>query len=75
MRDRGATRALALGLLSLPFGLLSPFAIVAGTRSLRRIASSGGSLHGRWPATLGLVAGVASLLLLLAGVALWLYVS
>ena len=32
LRDRSATRALVLGLLALPFGILSPFAIVAGTR-------------------------------------------
>src|SRR2546430_12544869 len=40
VRDRSATRALVLGLLALPFGILSPFAIFAGARSLRRIRRS-----------------------------------
>jgi hypothetical protein len=40
MRDRSATRALVLGVLCLPFGILSPFAIWAGARSLQRIRRS-----------------------------------
>jgi len=75
VRDRGATRALVLGLLSLPFGLLSPFAILSASRSLRRIASSDGSLTGGWSAALGLAAGLLSLLLLVGGVAFWLALS
>src|SRR5207253_3861218 len=43
MRDRAATRALVLGLLALPFGVFSPFAIWSGARSLRRIRASGGA--------------------------------
>jgi hypothetical protein len=32
MRDRAATRAFVLGLLSLPFGPFAPFAIWSGAR-------------------------------------------
>ena len=40
MRDRAATRALILGLLSLPFGILSLIAIFSAARSLRRAPSA-----------------------------------
>ena len=46
MRDRAATRALVLGLLALPFGVLAPFAIWSGIHSLRRIRASDGELRG-----------------------------
>ncbi len=45
MRDRGATRALVLGLLGMWFGVFAPFAIFAGARSLRRIRASHGELR------------------------------
>ena len=67
MRHRSATRALALGLLSLPFGLLSPFAIWSAFASLRRGPS------GR--AVIGLAAGVLGLGFLLAGVLYWVMAS
>jgi hypothetical protein len=72
MRDRSATRALVLGLLCLPFGILSPFAIWAGARSLERIHRSNGALRGGASATIGLIAGVTGLASLLFGVTYWL---
>jgi hypothetical protein len=74
-RDRGATYALVLGLLSLPFGVLSPFAIVSGLRSRRRIRESRGALKGGAEARLGLAAGIASAGFLLLGIAYWLIAS
>lgn len=75
MRDRGATRALVLGLLCLPFGLLSPFAIWTGARSLARIRASNGELRGGFSATLGLAAGAVGLATLIVGIAYWLVAS
>jgi hypothetical protein len=75
MTDRSATRALVLGLLSLPFGVLAPFAIWSGARSLRRIRASDGELKGATRATSGLVGGVVGLSTLVAGVAYWLLAS
>jgi hypothetical protein len=70
-RDRGATRALVLGLLSLPFGVFAPFAIWAGTRSLGRIRRSSGQLTGGATALLGLIAGIAGAALLIFGISYW----
>jgi hypothetical protein len=75
VRDRSATRALVLGLLSLPVGILSPFAIWSGSRSLSRIRSSGGALHGTARALVGLLAGVTGAVFLIAGVLYWLFLS
>ena len=75
MRDRSATRALVLGLLSLPFGVFAPFAIWSGARSLLRIHSSEGALKGASAALAGLVAGVLGLATLLAGTAYWFLTS
>ncbi|HEY3085940.1 MAG TPA: hypothetical protein VGK28_10815 [Candidatus Dormibacteraeota bacterium] len=75
MTDRGATRALVLGLLALPFGLLSPFAIWSGARSWRRIRATGGALRGERRALGGLVAGLIGLITMLAGIAYWLIAS
>ena len=66
-----ATRALVLGLLSLPFGILAPFAIWAGVSSLRRIRESSGALVGETSAAFGLVAGILGLTTLLVGIAYW----
>ena len=71
MRDRGATRALVLGLLSLWFGLIAPFAIFSGARSLARIRASNGELHGAGSAALGLVAGIIGLAVMVVGVGYW----
>ena len=75
MRDRSATRALVLGLLSLPFGILSPFAIWAGAGSIRRIKASKGMLRGGSSAALGLLAGLIGLAALVFGTAYWLLAS
>jgi len=75
MRDRAATRALVLGLLALPFGVFSPFAIWSGARSLRRIRASGGELGGAGSAGGGLVAGLIGLVTFLVGTAYWLFAS
>ena len=71
MRDRGATRALTLGLLALFFAVLAPFAIWVGARSLRRIAGSHGSLTGRPSASAGLAAGAIGLAFAAAGILWW----
>ena len=71
MRDGGATRALVLGLLALPFGILAPFAIWVAARSLRRIARSRGSLTGIASASAGLAAGVIALVFAAAGIGWW----
>ena len=75
MRDRAATRALVLGLLGLPFGVFAPFAVWSGTRSLLRIRASGGELRGATSAATGLVAGLISLVFLIAGATYWFVVS
>lgn len=72
MRDRAATRALVLGILALPFGLLSPFAIWSGARSLLRIRRSKGELRGALAATTGLLTGLLGLATALIGIAYWL---
>lgn len=64
-----------LGLLSLPFGVVAPFAIWSGARSLRRIRASDGELKGATPALAGLLAGVLGLVALLAGAAYWFLAS
>ncbi len=74
MRDRSATRALVLGLLSLPFGVVAPFAIWSGARSLRRIRSDA-SLKGETSAAAGLVAGILGLAALVVGIAYWFLAS
>ena len=75
MRDRAATRALVLGLLALPFGIVSPFAIWSGARSLRRIGASGGELKGAGSAMAGLIGGTLGLLALIIGTAYWFIAS
>ena len=75
MRDRAATRALVLGLFALPFGILAPFAIFTGARSLMRIRASGGELTGARSATAGLFAGVVSLMTAVFGIGYWVLAS
>ena len=75
VRDRSATRALILGLLALPFGLLSPLAIWSGGRSLARIRRSHGELRGSTSALIGLAGGLLGALFLAGGVAFWLSTS
>jgi hypothetical protein len=66
-----ATRALVLGLLSLPLGLFAPFAIWAALSSLRRIRESDGALTGEASAVVGLVAGILGMTVLLVGTVYW----
>ncbi|HXN78069.1 MAG TPA: hypothetical protein VN965_04750 [Candidatus Dormibacteraeota bacterium] len=75
MRDRSATRALVLGLLSLPFGVFAPFAIWSGARSLLRIRASEGELKGATQAFAGLLAGVLGLATLVGGTTYWFLAS
>jgi hypothetical protein len=75
MRDRAATRAFVLGLLSLPFGVFAPFAIWSGARSLRRIRASNGVLRGGASAMAGLVAGILGLAAFIAGTTYWFLAS
>ncbi|HEY8802584.1 MAG TPA: hypothetical protein VIN00_05865 [Candidatus Dormibacteraeota bacterium] len=73
--DRRATRALVLGLLSLPFGVFAPFAIWTAIRSLGRIRASDGALRGATRATTGLVAAVLGLASLVVGTTYWFLAS
>lgn len=66
-----ANRALVLGLLSLPFGVIAPFAIWAGLSSLRRIRKSNGALTGQTSAFFGLWAGILGMATLIVGIAYW----
>ena len=75
MRDRSATRAFVLGLLSLPFGIFAPFAIWSGARYLRRIRASNGTLRGGLSAAAGLIAGVLGLAAFIVGMTYWFLVS
>jgi hypothetical protein len=64
-----------LGLLSLPFGLLAPFAIWSGATSLWRIHVSEGSLRGAGSAAGGLVTGLVGLCTLIFGTTYWFFAS
>ena len=66
-----ATRALVLGLLSLPFGVFAPFAIWAAISAMRRIRKSDGVLTGGTAAVFGLVAGILGMTTLIVGAAYW----
>jgi hypothetical protein len=66
-----ATRALVLGLLSLPFGVFAPFAIWAALSSIGRIRKSSGALTGKTSAVFGLVAGILGMTALIVGTAYW----
>jgi hypothetical protein len=70
-RERSATRALVLGLLSLPFGIFAPFAVWAGVGSLRRIRASEGTLTGEPSAVAGIAGGLLGLTVVVAGTAYW----
>ncbi|HZQ48848.1 MAG TPA: hypothetical protein VFB69_00915 [Candidatus Dormibacteraeota bacterium] len=70
--DRGAIRALVLGLISMWFGVVAPFAIWTAVRALRRIRASGGRLGGEFLAAVGLAGGVVGLAVMAVGLAYWL---
>ena len=59
--------ALVLGLLSLPFRILSPFAIWWASRSLRRGPSTS--------AWVGLVGGLTGAAFAVGGIVFWLFLS
>jgi hypothetical protein len=67
VRDRAATRALVLGLLSLPFGIFSPFAVWSASHSLRRAPSAS--------AWIGLAAGLTGGAFAIGGIVFWLFLS
>ncbi len=75
MRDRAATRSLVLGLLALPFGVIAPFAVWSGVRSVQRIRAAHGELTGETSAALGLAAGLLGFVALIAGTAYWFLAS
>lgn len=75
MRDRAATRSLVLGLLALPFGVFAPFAVWSAVGSLRRIRASDGGLRGTGSATAGLAGGLLGVLVIVVGIAYWVYSS
>lgn len=74
-RERSATRALVLGLLSLLFGILAPFAIWAGVETLYRIRTGPGNLTGENFAWIGLVAAFFGLTFTVIGIAAWFLAS
>ena len=74
-RERSADRALVLGLLALPFGILAPFAVWAGVGSLRRIRASNGMLSGAFSAGLGVVTGLLGMAVVIVGTAYWFLAS
>jgi len=53
--------------LSLPFGLLAPFAIWSASRSLRRAPSAS--------AWIGLTAGITGAVFAVGGIVFWLFLS
>jgi hypothetical protein len=70
-RERSANRALVLGLLALPFGILAPFALWAGITSWRRTRESAGAFTGEISAAIGIVGGMLGLIVLIFGTAYW----
>jgi len=74
-REASATRALVLGLLALPFGIVAPFALWAGISSLRRIRASDGELRGGTSAAVGIAGGLLGLTVLIVGTGYWFLVS
>ncbi|HSP10515.1 MAG TPA: hypothetical protein VLU92_13085 [Candidatus Dormibacteraeota bacterium] len=74
-RDRSATRALVLGLLSLVFGVFAPFALWAGIESLYRIRTGPGNLTGEGSALVGLTAGAVALVFAITGAVYWMWGS
>jgi hypothetical protein len=69
VRERDATWAAVLGVLAMFLGILGPFAIRAGVRSLANINHSNGALRGSGSALFGIVAGAVATAFLLLGIA------
>jgi hypothetical protein len=74
VREQDATWAAVLGVLSMFLGILGPFAVRAGLRSLRAINGSHGRLRGAGSALFGVFAGAVSTLFLVFGIG-WFAVS
>lgn len=64
-----ANRALVLGVLSLLFGILGPFAIWSSLSALRRMRYSRRALPGKARAQLGLMLGLVATVFMLVGIA------
>jgi hypothetical protein len=64
-----------LGLLSLVFGVLAPFAIWAGVETVYRIRTGPGNLTGENSAWVGLVAAFLGLMFTVIGIAAWFLTS
>ena len=73
-RDHGASRALVLGLLCMPIGILGPFAALAGWRSFQRVRASEGQLAGAEGALIGLASGLLTTSFLVVGI-VWFVVA
>jgi hypothetical protein len=74
VREQDANWALVLGVLAMLLGILGPFAVRAGLRSLGAINRSHGRLRGTGSALFGVFAGAVSTLFLVFGVG-WFLVS
>lgn len=69
VRERDATWAVVLGVLAMFLGILGPFALRTGLRSLSNINRSRGMLRGTGSALFGIVAGALATLFLVLGIA------
>jgi hypothetical protein len=74
-KKRTGDGALVLGLLAMPFGIFSPFAIWAGIRALRRVRASDGAMRGEAFAWIGVVGGFLGLAVIGIGTAYWFLAS
>ena len=75
VRERRAALALVLGILGLVFGILAPFALVLGYRSLQAIHGSHEWLTGQWWALTGMLAGALGTIVMLVGIGYWLFAA
>jgi len=69
VRERDATWSAVLGVLGLFCGVLGPFALRTGLRSLSNINHSRGVLRGSGSALFGIVAGAVATAFLVLGIA------
>jgi hypothetical protein len=74
-KRRTGRGALVLGLLAMPFGIFSPFAIWAGVRALNRIRASDGALRGKASGWIGVFGGLLGLTVIVVGTAYWFLAS
>ena len=69
VRERDATWAVVLGVLAMFLGVLGPFALATGLRSLSNINRSRGVLRGTGSALFGIFAGALATVFLVIGIA------